>query len=530
MKRPLTILIIIILLITSAVGIGWLYYRANPTAWDAFLADMQGTGSDSPAPAARAVARPARRIGALTASGAIEAEEVSAAVEQGGRIVTITVDEGDVVTAGETLLQLDQASLLAQRDSAAASVAQAQAARDAAQAQLDQAKAGATEEEIAVANAAVLTAQGAVAAAEANLTQANVNADSARTIKESESSVAVAEAGVGQAEGAVDLAKADLARANAELARLRAGASSEEISMYQALVNQAQSNFLYYESIHFTNFIDPGIGGAPEEQARYLREAARGARDAAQAQLDAAKTGATPEEIAAATAVVAAAQAQVTIAEAGLASAQAQLAQTRGHATTTQDNVAIADAGVAAAEAQVSIATGQLAQAEAELARLQAGATPEAIAALTAQVAQANAAVDAAQAALTLLDIELTHTTLVAPVGGIILQRLVHQGELATPGASLFTLADLDIVKLTVYVPEADLGQVDLGQQVVVTVDAYDQEFMGQVAHIASEAEFTPKNVQTQEERVHMVFAVEIRLDNPDHLLKPGMPADAVFQ
>jgi multidrug resistance efflux pump len=97
------------------------------------------------------------------------------------------------------------------------------------------------------------------------------------------------------------------------------------------------------------------------------------------------------------------------------------------------------------------------------------------------------------------------------------------------PGAALFTLADLDQVTLTVYVPEAELGKVALGQEVEVTVDAYDQVFPGQVTHIASQAEFTPKNVQTQEERVHMVFAVKIRLDNPDHQLKPGMPADAVF-
>ena len=84
-------------------------------------------------------------------------------------------------------------------------------------------------------------------------------------------------------------------------------------------------------------------------------------------------------------------------------------------------------------------------------------------------------------------------------------------------------------VTLTVYVPEAELGRVSLGQNAEVNVDAYDERFPGEVVHIASQAEFTPKNVQTQEERVHMVFAVKIRLDNPEHLLKPGMPADAIF-
>ena len=207
-----------------------------------------------------------------------------------------------------------------------------------------------------------------------------------------------------------------------------------------------------------------------------------------------------------------------------------ELEQVRGISTTTTDHVALADAGVAAASAQVEVAAGQLAQAEANLARLQAGATTAEIAMLQAQVDQAEAAVASADAALSALDIELTRTELVAPSGGIIMQRLVHVGELAAPGAPLFTLADLDVVKLTVYVPEASLGRVSLGQEVTVAVDAYDELFSGEVSHIATQAEFTPQNVQTQEERVHMVFAVEVRLDNPDHLLKPGMPADAVFQ
>ena len=77
---------------------------------------------------------------------------------------------------------------------------------------------------------------------------------------------------------------------------------------------------------------------------------------------------------------------------------------------------------------------------------------------------------------------------------------------------------------------QADLGRVSLGQTVEVTVDAYEDTFTGQVSLIASRAEFTPKNVQTQEERVHMVFAVKVQLDNADHRLKPGMPADAAFQ
>ncbi len=429
---------------------------------------------------------------------------------------TPQVEPGQTVEAGDVLVELDDSAL--------------KAAVDAAQAQLDLAKAGATIEEIAAAEASVVAAQGAVAAAKAAQSQAEITADSARTVEASESSVAMAEAGVAQAKGVLAAAQADLARANAEFNRLTEGARPEEIEMYQALVNQAQSQFLIYESIHFVNFIDPGIGGWPEEQARWQRESARGARDAAQAQLALAKAGASASEISAGRAMVAAAQAQVQIAEAGVAQAESALAQAQAAPETSLDQVAVAEAGITAAAAQVAVAEGQLAQAEAQLARLKAGAVPFEIAGLEAQVDQAASAVAAAEAALEALDIQIEQTKLTAPVSGVVVERLLQVGELAAPGAPLFTLANLDEVMLTVYVPEAELGKVALGQPVEVSVDSYDDVFAGEVSMIASQAEFTPSNVQTQEERVHMVFAVKIRLDNPDHLLKPGMPADAVFE
>ena len=528
MKRTITIVGIIVALIVGAVAVGWVYYRANPGAWKTFVAEMSGEttpGSSAPRP----VVQPSRRSGVLLASGAIETEEVTITAELGGRVIEIMVDEGDDVTAEDVLLQIDQRILLAQRAGAEANIAQAQAALDAAQAQLDMALAGATDEEIAAAESAVLAARGALSAAEAARSQSEINAESARSVEASESSVAIAEAALAQAQGMLDAAKADLARANAELNRVQEGVRPEEIAMYQALVNQAQSEFLIYESIHSVNFLQKDIGGWPEEQARYQRESARGARDAAQARLNLALAGASPSEIAATRATVAAAQAQVKIAEAGVTAAESGVAAAQAAPETTQDQVSLADVGITAASAQVEVATGQLAQTEAQLARLKAGATPEEIAALAAQVAQADAVLAAAAAALQTVDIQIAQTTLTAPVGGVVVKRVLQVGELAAPGVPLFTLANLEDVTLTVYVPEAELGQVFLGQPVEVTVDAFSAVFPGEVVHIATEAEFTPKNVQTQEERVHMVFAVKVHLANPDRLLKPGMPADAVF-
>lgn len=97
-------------------------------------------------------------------------------------------------------------------------------------------------------------------------------------------------------------------------------------------------------------------------------------------------------------------------------------------------------------------------------------------------------------------------------------------------GSTLMALGNLDKVELTVYVPEPDMGRVDLGQSVEVTVDTFPgKPFHGKVTTISQEAEFTPKNVQTKEERANTVFAVKVEIPNQEHRLRPGMPADAVF-
>jgi multidrug resistance efflux pump len=175
------------------------------------------------------------------------------------------------------------------------------------------------------------------------------------------------------------------------------------------------------------------------------------------------------------------------------------------------------------AEAQRVIAESGVEVAEANLAELEAGPQPEEIAVAEAQVARAQAGVSA-------LEAQLDKMALQTPMAGIVTSRSAHAGEAAIAGATLLTVANLDVVHLTIYVPEDELGRVYLGQQVEVTVDSFpEQAFTGVVSYIAQQAEFTPKNVQTAKERVNMVFAVKIRLPNPDHRLKPGMPADAIL-
>jgi HlyD family secretion protein len=117
-----------------------------------------------------------------------------------------------------------------------------------------------------------------------------------------------------------------------------------------------------------------------------------------------------------------------------------------------------------------------------------------------------------------------------APVEGVVLRKNFEVGEMVNPGTRVLTLADLNNLWVTVYIPETDLGRVQLGQRSMVRVDAFPRDtFKGEVVFIAPEAEFTPKNVVTVSERVKTVFAVKVALGSGNGKLKPGMPADVVF-
>jgi HlyD family secretion protein len=123
--------------------------------------------------------------------------------------------------------------------------------------------------------------------------------------------------------------------------------------------------------------------------------------------------------------------------------------------------------------------------------------------------------------------IRLSYTLLRAPFTGVVLVRQAELGEVVSPGTPIVTLADLDHPWVRVYVPETDLGKVHWGQMVEVRTDTYpDRIYHGRVSFISSEAEFTPKSVQTEIERVTMVYRVKVDVENPNWELKPGMPAD----
>jgi RND family efflux transporter MFP subunit len=193
---------------------------------------------------------------------------------------------------------------------------------------------------------------------------------------------------------------------------------------------------------------------------------------------------------------------------------------------------------------QLDQAQATLDNAQAQYDLLAAGARSEQLTAAEAQVnaaqAQADVAqaqvnvtqgqVDAARAAIEVLNVQIAKLTLKAPAAGVILARAIEPGEVASPGATLLIIGQLDELTLTVYAPEDRYGSITLGQAATVSVDSFSGEkFTATVAHIADQFEFTPRNVQTADGRKTTVFAVRLTVDNPEGKLKPGMPADVTF-
>jgi len=146
-------------------------------------------------------------------------------------------------------------------------------------------------------------------------------------------------------------------------------------------------------------------------------------------------------------------------------------------------------------------------------------------------IAQARAREQAAESAVKRAEQQLRYTQIHAPMEGVVLSKSAEPGEYLNPAIPIVTLGDISHPWLRGYINEKDLGRVKLGQEVDVSTDSYpDKTYLGRISFISSQAEFTPKSVQTFEERVKLMFRIKVSLDNPDNELKPGMPADGLIQ
>ena len=407
--------------------------------------------SDSPVMTDESVTPAAEEeaLAPLEASGFIEATEVSVVSEVAGRVAQVLVDEADTVTAGQTVVVLDDGLLQSDRLEAVAAVTVAQA-------NLDSLLAGATDEEIAI-------AQTVIDEAEANL------------------------------EGMQNTSYQSWVIANdPQDIGLQIAAAEYEISQLQQQMQQTQNvldNLRYeYDDITIVSH-EPGDKVDVTRQDTLLMEIER-----------------TSAQLAVITARYNGAVRKLDLLQQQYNEPLAHLAEAR----SAYSQVSVAEARVELAKAQYDVVVAEP---------------------IPPEISIAEAQIQLAEAEVALYDAWIGQLTLIAPVDGVITTRAISEGETASPGVSLLTIADLNTLKLVVYIPETQIGRVLLNAPVEITVDSYPGEtFEGMVTNIGREAEFTPRNVQTEEERVNLVFAVEIRIDNKGGELKPGMPADVMLE
>ena len=201
--------------------------------------------------------------------------------------------------------------------------------------------------------------------------------------------------------------------------------------------------------------------------------------------------------------------------------AKNQVKEAGGRTRTTNERFKLLKAGPRVE--QIIRAEAALKQAEAEYALIKAGPRVESI-------DQARAKVQVAEAGVKQARQQLTYTELIAPMDGVVLSVSAEPGEYLNPASPVLTLGRVAKPWLRAYISEKVLGKIQLGQKVDITTDSFPgKSYSGRVSFISSEAEFTPKTVQTFEERVKLVYRIKVVLDNENNELKPGMPADGVI-
>jgi HlyD family secretion protein len=415
--------------------------------------------------------------GGLQASGTVEAVEVQIGAELAGRVAEIFVDKGDLVKAGDQLFRLDDELLQAQYKRAAAALDAAQSNLTTAQTGLDAAESAVSTAETAL-ELAKASSQTELLTAQKALDDLNENADFARSNAERE--VAAASRAVREATYQLD---------NFTIPTEQAGLTAmEALDLMKQRLDEARQAFEPYRN---------ASSGDTTRQDR------KDDLDAAQSDYDAAVRRMEYET-------------QVDLAQSRLDKALLDLEKLKDG--PNPDDLAILNSRIDAIKAAPQQAEAALAQAKVGVEQAQS------------RLDGAGKAVEQAQAEVDLIEVQLKKLAVLAPISGVILSRNLEPGEFVQPGAAVMAIGQLDSLTITVFIPEDRYGQIKLGEAATVNVDSFPGEsFPALVDHIADQAEFTPRNVQTVEGRRTTVFAIDLSIENPEGKLKPGMPADVRF-
>jgi multidrug resistance efflux pump len=447
--------------------------------------------------------------GKLRASGTIEAVEVDVSPETSGKIKEVLADEGQTVQMGEPLLRLDDSLLAAQREVAAA--------------QLD------------AANAGVISAQNALTTAKAQYQIALETAlaqDKNTRLQDwfSKDPAQFDQPGwyftrleqIQAAQDQVDLNQNALEDAQAKLTEVTQSVGKADFLQAEKRLLDARLAYLtakeVYNRTQNASTSDTPVGTYNKTHCGTSQGYRLGSAQLTNLVYD---CSGDPN-------LSSAGQERYDNAQAELTDAQ--------NAYNDLLNTQVAN-DVLQARANVSVAQEQYYSSLDMLHSLQTGDQSESVTAAKGVLDQAQAAVEQAQksaqqaqANLNLLDTQMSKLTITAPMDGVILARNAEPGGFVQPGGVALTMANLNVLTITVYVPEDRYGEIHLGQEVSVSVDSFPgQTFTATVNYISDQAEFTPRNVQTVQGRSATVYAVKLKVSNPEGKLKLGMPADVVF-
>jgi len=289
--------------------------------------------------------------------------------------------------------------------------------------------------------------------------------------------------------------------------------ASGNVEATEVLVSTKAAGAVLSLSAEEGSVVKPGqeLARIDTTDVRLALDAARADRAQADAELRLRLAGSREEDVKEARAQVVRAEADLDGAEKDLTRMEGLLASGSGTTKSRDD-----------ARTRRDVAAASLEAVRERLRRLEAGSRRE-------EKDSARARLQSAEARIAQLEQQLKDAVIISPAGGVVTSKLAEPGELAARGTGLVIVTDLEGAWLNVYVAEPDLGRIRLGQEAEVRTDD-GQVRKGRVSFIASRAEFTPKNVQTRDERVKLVYRIKVALENADGLFKPGMPATARLQ
>jgi membrane fusion protein YbhG len=415
----------------------------------------------------------AGQTSAIQASGIIEATQVDVSPELSGRVAQVNVHEGDAVKQGDELLSLDGSLLQAQRKAVTANLEAARSAQQSAQSNLDAAR---TQYQAAL--------DAALAADQVSRTDGWQSTSSGLTqpawyFTQAEQ-IQAAQAGLDAAQKNLDDKQSNLDQV----------INGVENSGFVAAEKRLADAHMAYEA---AKAVDQRAQSSNNSE---LRSASKDAFDDAKDELDRAQQAYNDM--------------LTTQAAKDVLKARAELAVAQERSHTAQDQLRALQTGALAPQVVAAQKAMQLAQDG---------------------LSQAQAGVSQAQAQLDLIDAQMAQLSLSAPVDGMVLARSIQPGEVIQAGMTALVIGEVSQLKVTVYLAEDKYGQVHLGDHASLKVDSYPNEsFDAVVTRIADQAEYTPNNVQTKEQRQTTVYAVELSITNPQGKLIPGMPVDVTFQ